>query len=246
MPRPRTTRTTRTSSSPTSPKPMSLKAAQHGLLACLLEGLDSIHHGPFLEVISHTDAYCADHLEPLVHEYHCTVRIMTAMLCVDGMIGAKKKVSSQVWAAAIVATVGYINYLDDPAFPPIKTSGEIAAAFGVSVSSMQAKSREIRKALKLSRFEPDWTLPSLQIANPRIWMLKTTTGIIVDIRTRPRKEQLQAYKAELIPFVPADEEVVDDESSPAKPRTRKGGSSSRTTGARSSPPVRRGAGSKKR
>ena len=205
---------------------MSLKAAQRGLLASLLKDLDPTHHAAFLEVISHTDPYCADHLAPIEHEYHCTARIMAARLCQDGMIGAKKRVSPEVWAAAIVATVGYINYLDDPGFPPIKTSGEIAAAFGVSVSSMQTRSREIRKALKLDRFDPEWTLPSLQIANPRIWMLKTTTGIVVDIRTRPRKEQVQAYKADLIPFIPADEEVA------AKPRARKRARSASKSGTR--------------
>jgi len=219
-----------------SPKPMSLKAAQRGLLATLLEELDSTHHAPFLEVISHTDPYCADHLAPIEHEYHCTARIMAARLCQDGMIGAKKKVSPQVWAAAIVATIGFINYLDDPAFPPIRTAAEIAAAFGVSASSMQARSREIRKALNLSRFEPEWTLPSLQIANPRIWMLKTTTGIVVDIRTRPRKEQVQAYKADLIPFVPADEEVA------AKPRSSKRARSASKSGGRTNRSVKSGAG----
>jgi hypothetical protein len=131
--------------------------------------------------------------------------------------------------------LGYINYLDDPAFPPIRTAAEIAAAFGVSVSSMQTRSREIRKALKLSRFDPEWTLPSLQIANPRIWMLKTTTGIVVDIRTRPRKEQVQAYKADLIPFVPADEEVA------AKPRSSKRARSSPKSGGRTSRSVKGGA-----
>lgn len=230
------TRTTRSA----SPKPMSLKAAKRGLLASLLKDLDPTHHAAFLEVISHTDPYCADHLAPIEHEYHCTARILAARLCQEGMIGAKKRVSPRVWAAAIVATLGYINYLDDPAFPPIRTAAEIAAAFGVSVSSMQTRSREIRKALKLSRFDPEWTLPSLQIANPRIWMLKTTTGIVVDIRTRPRKEQVQAYKAELIPFVPADEEVA------AKPRARKRARSAPKSGARSGRSVKGGGGRRAR
>lgn len=226
----------RTSSSPAATKPMSLKAAQRGLLASLLKDLDPTHHAPFLEVISHTDPYCADHLAPIEHEYHCTARVMAARLCQDGMIGAKRKVSPEVWAAAIIVTLGFINYLDDPAFPPIRTGAEIAAAFGVSVSSMQTRSREIRKALKLSRFDPEWTLPSLQLANPRIWMLKTTTGIVVDIRTRPRKEQIQAYKADLIPFVPADEVVA------AKPKARTQAKSASRSGARTGRPVKRGGG----
>lgn len=97
-----------------------------------------------------------------------------------------------------------MNFLSDPEFPPVKMMAEVAAGMGVSESGMHAKSRQIRKMMGLWQFHPDWTLPSLLARNSLVWMLETTSGLVVDIRLRPRGEQVMAFKAGLIPFVPAD------------------------------------------
>jgi len=61
----------------------------------------------------------------------------------------------------------------------------------------------------LMQFEPAWTLPSLLDRNPLVWMLPTKSGLIVDIRMRPRAEQVRAFEAGLIPYVPADRAEPD-------------------------------------
>ena len=61
----------------------------------------------------------------------------------------------------------------------------------------------IRDLLKLRRFDPEWTLPSLMDDNPLIWMLEVN-GLIMDIRRCPREAQVVAFEKGLIPYIPAD------------------------------------------
>jgi len=117
-----------------------------------------------------------------------------------------------------VAALGFVNFLSDPSFPPVKTMEEVAAGFGVSASGMHAKSRQIREMLDLMQFEPDWTLPSLLDRNPLVWMLPTRSGVIVDVRMLPRAEQVRAFEAGLIPYVPADRAEPDEAGEEAQAR----------------------------
>ncbi len=148
----------------------------------------------FLAIVEHTDAYCLNHLEPLHREYELYCQVMAAALCCKGSPVVEGKGAAEGWAAAIVAALGFVNFLSDPGFPPVKTMAAVAAGFGVSESGMHAKSRQIREMLDLCQFDPDWTLPSLLARNPLVWMLKTTSGIVVDIRSRPRAEQVMAFE----------------------------------------------------
>jgi hypothetical protein len=79
----------------------------------------------------------------------------------------------------------------------------IDRAFGVAESTGQGKSRQIRKLLKISSFDPRWTLPSQLDDNPKIWMV-SVNGFVLDMRYVERELQVQAYEAGLIPYVPAD------------------------------------------
>ncbi|MDP1662748.1 MAG: DUF6398 domain-containing protein [Phycisphaerales bacterium] len=178
----------------------------------LLDTVGRTHRERYLAIVERTDWYCANHLQPLHGEYALYCRVMAAALCGKRSPVVEGKASPQGWAAAIVAALGFVNFLSDPDFPPVKTIAEVAAGFGVSESSMQAKSRQIRKLLGLGQFDPEWTLPSLMMRNPLVWMLESPSGMIVDIRSRPRSEQVLAFEAGLIPFVPADEAGGDDES----------------------------------
>ena len=65
--------------------------------------------------------------------------------------------------------------------------------------------------LDLYQFDPRWTLPSLMMRNPLVWMLETTSGMIVDVRHCSRAEQVSAFEAGLIPFVPADVPGADED-----------------------------------
>jgi hypothetical protein len=162
------------------------------------------HRERFLAIVEHTDAYCTNHLEPLHREYETLCRVMAAALCRKGSPVVEGNAKPEGWAAAIVAALGFVNFLSDKEFPPVKTMADVAAGVGVSESGMHAKSTMIRRMLDLSQFDPDWTLPSLLGRNPLVWMLETTSGLIVDVRTRPRAEQAAAFEMGLIPYVPAD------------------------------------------
>jgi len=148
-----------------------------------------------------TDAVCAAHLD---EGYRDLARAMTAALC-------RKRPSllasgqPRTWACGIVYELGQLNFLSDPSFPPVMTTKELCAAFGVGVSTAQAKAADIRKALGTNRMDPAWVLPSLTAKNPMVWMAEVD-GFLVDLRNMPREVQEIAFKQGIIPYVPADQE----------------------------------------
>ena len=75
--------------------------------------------------------------------------------------------------------------------------------FGISESSGAAKLAAIRKMLKITPLNYDWTLPSRMDKNPLIWMLQVN-GMMMDIRHAPREAQEVAFSKGLIPYIPAD------------------------------------------
>ena len=84
-----------------------------------------------------------------------------------------------------------------------------ASYFGLSTSTMQAKSKQIRDLLDMYQFDPEWTLPSMVDENPLIWMVEVN-GFIMDVRNAPRAIQEEALHKGLIPYVPAAAERSDE------------------------------------
>jgi hypothetical protein len=105
------------------------------------------------------------------------------------------------WACGIIHALGMVNFLFDPSQTPHVPASQIWEHFGLSASTMQAKSKQIRDLLGMSPFDPDWTLPSLVEKNPLIWMLEID-GLIVDVRYAPRAIQEEAFLLGLIPYIP--------------------------------------------
>lgn len=108
------------------------------------------------------------------------------------------------WAAAIVYTIGRINFLFDPRQIPHLVASELAQKFNVSQGMASKKSSELFDLFDLTQFDPDWTLPSLIDMNPFIWQVMVD-GWVVDIRTQPRELQVMAYEQGIIPYIPADQ-----------------------------------------
>jgi len=106
------------------------------------------------------------------------------------------------WCAGIVHAIGMANFLFDKTQMPHCKAPEIYAAFGVSAQTGQAHSKKVRDLLKISAFDPKWTLPSMLEDSPLAWMLQVD-GFMVDIRTMPLDIQIQACAQGLIPYVPA-------------------------------------------
>ena len=100
---------------------------------------------------------------------------------------------------------GQLNFLSDPSFKPTMTTKELCTAFGVGVSTAQAKAAVIRTALGTGRMDPAWMLPSLAARNPVVWMAEVD-GFLVDLRDMPREVQEIAFEKGMIPYVPADQD----------------------------------------
>ena len=157
------------------------------------------HAARFIELAALTDGFCEAHLNA---EYKELCRKMVAAICRkknSPLLGGK----SEGWAAGVVYSVGRVNFLTDPGQTPHMTAAEIAADFGIAVSTMHAKAGVIRDALDLIPFDPDWCLPGKLKDNPLVWMLEVN-GFLMDIRLAPREAQVVAYEKGLIPYIPAD------------------------------------------
>lgn len=158
----------------------------------------------FAAITALTDAFCAEQLND---EYRVLIHRVLGSL-------ARKRASpllkgkENVWAAAAVHAVGRVNFLDDPSQVPHCKPRILYEFFGIAESTGQNKSKEIRNALGMRPFSPEWTLPSRLADNPLVWMLEFN-GVIIDIRRAPVELQRLAYEQGLIPFVPAERNGPD-------------------------------------
>jgi hypothetical protein len=184
--------------------PQEVEAGLEQLKADLTEHIEPAYRDRFRELTELTDAFCRRHLKPLEAEFIACCRMLAAACCQEGTPIVEGRTKATTWAAAIVYTIGWVNFLSDPSFEPTMTSEEMAAALGLSVGTMQRRSVEIREGLEIIRLDPNWTLPSRMDENPLVWLVQDENGLVVDIRTLPREEQVEAYEAGLIPYVPAD------------------------------------------
>lgn len=155
----------------------------------------------FDEITQLTDAFSQAHLND---EYAAICRQLTATLCRKrpSPLSQGKVVT---WACAIIHALGTVNFLFDASQTPYVPAGQIASYFGLSTSTMQAKSKQIRDLLGMYQMEPEWTLPSMVDENPLIWMIQVN-GIIMDVRHAPRVIQEEAFRKGLIPYIPATNE----------------------------------------
>jgi len=150
------------------------------------------------EIIDLIDEFCDKHLND---EYKEICRKMAVALCRTAPSITRGKPKS--WACGIVYSAGWVNFLTDPCQEPYVRSEDIAKGCGVSMATMQAKSKVIREALDLMPFQPKFSLPGMADENPLIWMAEVN-GLVVDLRHAPRVWQEQAFRKGMIPYIPAD------------------------------------------
>jgi hypothetical protein len=151
----------------------------------------------FDEITQLTDAFCQTYVND---EYAQLCRQLTATLCrkrPSPLLAGK----APTWASGIIHALGMVNFLFDASQTPHVPASQIWTHFGLSSSTMQAKSKQIRDLLHLSPLDPEWTLPSRVDQNPLIWMLEVN-GLIIDIRHAPRALQEEAFRKGLIPSIP--------------------------------------------
>jgi Domain of unknown function (DUF6398) len=151
----------------------------------------------FNEITQLTDAFSHEYLDD---EYTQLCRELTATLCrkrPSPLIRGK----ANTWACGIIHALGMVNFLFDSSQKPYVPSSRIWEFFGLSASTMQAKSKQIRDLMGMHQFDPDWTIPSMIDQNPLIWMIQVN-GLVVDARHAPREIQEEALRKGLIPYIP--------------------------------------------
>lgn len=148
------------------------------------------------QVVSLTDAFCADHLDA---EYAELCRHLVARL-------ARKRPSPlvrgelRIWAAAVIYTVGSINFLFDPSERPHLHGDQVAALSGVAKSTLTNKASAIRRSLGLGPNDPSLCRHDVLARHPYAWYIEVD-GIIVDARWLPADVQAEAARRGLIPSV---------------------------------------------
>lgn len=151
----------------------------------------------FTEILSILEKLCTEHLNT---EYYDLAQELTAKI-------ARKRPSPlmsgriNTWAAGIIHALGMVNFLFDRSQNPFLSSKELATWFGLSQSTIGAKSKSIRDMFKMMQLDPKWTLSSNLDSNPMVWMIMVN-GFIVDARSAPYDIQKQAYNAGIIPYIP--------------------------------------------
>jgi hypothetical protein len=161
-------------------------------------------HRRFREIVALTDAFCDAHLNG---EFRDLCRDLAAAICAAGLPVTSGKAVS--WAAGVVATIGFVNFLGDPSQPLHMTMDQMAQKMGVSPATLHAKAKVIRGALHIQRMDPRFSTKDITDFNPLTWLVEIN-GLLFDIRQAPPEVQEAAFRRGLIPYVPADRREEDE------------------------------------
>jgi hypothetical protein len=145
-------------------------------------------------ILDFTDQFCAEHLDA---EYAALCRRLVAKL-------ARKRPSPllrgelRIWAAAVIYTIGGLNFLSDRSQQPHLSTDELSALTGVPKSTMANKAKLIRDTLKITLFSFEFQRRKLIEQNPAAWLIMVD-GFLVDARTTLPEIQAEARRRGLIP-----------------------------------------------
>jgi hypothetical protein len=123
------------------------------------------------EVLAITDRFCDEHLDA---EYKGLCRDMAAALCVEGFPLTSGK--SAGWAAGVVYSVGWVNFIGDPSQRHHMKMEDMAPALGVSPATLMNRARDIREGLGLVRMDPRWSTKALLERNPLLRVAELLAG----------------------------------------------------------------------
>lgn len=123
------------------------------------------------EILTITDRFCDEHLDG---EFKKLCRDMAAVLCVEGLPLTSGKAAG--WAAGIVYSVGWVNFLGDPSQPHHVKMENMAPALGVSPATLMNRARDIREGLGLVRMDPGWSTKAMLERNPLLKLAEVLGG----------------------------------------------------------------------
>ena len=159
----------------------------------------------FDRITAITDNFAAQHLNA---EYAALIRQATAALC-RKRPSPLKSGRDRSWACGISHAIGMANFLFDSSQDPHISASDLYAWFGVSSSTGQSKSKQVRDTLDIGQLDPEWCLPSHLSDNPLAWLI-SVNGMILDARSAPPEVQAQLAAAGLIPYVPERLDATDN------------------------------------
>ena len=116
----------------------------------------------YQEILAITDNFCKQHLN---EEYAELIRYAIAAMC-RKRPSPLMKGRPNTWACGITHAIGMVNFLFDATQTPSMKSSELYKAYGVSQSSGQSKSKEVRDSLDMCQMDPNWSLSSKIDSNP--------------------------------------------------------------------------------
>ena len=152
------------------------------------------------EIVELTDALCARQLDP---EYAELCHRLVAKL-------ARKRPSpiergeTRGWATGAIYAVGQNNFLFDPSQTPHLSADQLSDQLGVPKSTMAAKAKRIRDAVRLNApMDPEFCRQELLAEHPLAWLVEVN-GLIIDARMLPAELQAEARQRGLIPDLPLD------------------------------------------
>jgi hypothetical protein len=178
---------------------MSTRRDQHGPPDDLLRQVPEKLRPRFAEIVALTDRFCEDHLD---EEFRQLCREMAVALCQEGFpVGSGKAAG---WAAGVVYSVAWVNFLGDPSQPHHLKAEDMARLLGVSPATLMNRAKVVREGLGIRRMDPRWSTKGMLANNPLVWMVEVN-GLPYDIRMAPRHVQEEAYRRGLIPFMPGEE-----------------------------------------
>jgi hypothetical protein len=142
------------------------------------------------KLIEMTSAFCAQKLN---NEY--------SQLCekLVKKLGRKRDVPFQrgkpeIWAAAVVNTIGSINFLFDKSFEPYISTDQINEYFGTKNSTVSSKAREIKDMFNLWYYNPEFSTQKMAESNP-FNQYVMVDGIIVTLDSLPNNLQQMVRNA---------------------------------------------------
>lgn len=158
----------------------------------------------FAEIVRRTDEFCRAHLT----EEYAELSRMLAENLYNEPDAPLLKGTPEGWAAGVVFTVGWVNFLSDPSQKPHLKTADFCRLIGVSQATVMARSKVIRTLYDLIPMDPRLTLPSRLDDNMLVWLIELENGMIDDARRYPRSVQERLVAAGMIPHVHRD--AVDD------------------------------------
>jgi len=99
----------------------------------------------------------------------------------------------EIWAAAVIHSIGSINFLFDKSFEPYVTTEQICEYFGTKKSTVSNKARQIKDMFKMGYYDSDFSTQNMTENNPFNDMVMVN-GFIVPLSSIPENLQEMVRK----------------------------------------------------